>query len=88
VGTVASWGQWHRGDSGIGRTAAIAFAREGADLAIAYWDEHGVAKGTAQWVEKAGRRCTLYAGDIGDDAFCRQIVEKMSFPRLAGSTSW
>lgn len=63
------------GDSGIGRAVAIAFTREGADLAIAYWDEHGDAKDPAQWVEKAGRRCKLYAGDIGDDAFCRQIVE-------------
>jgi NAD(P)-dependent dehydrogenase (short-subunit alcohol dehydrogenase family) len=72
------------GDSGIGRAAAIAFAREGADVAIAYLDEHEDAKETAAWVEKAGQRCKLYSGDIGDDGFCRQIVDDVasSFGRL------
>lgn len=46
-------------DSGIGRAVAIAFAREGADVAIAYLDEHEDAKETARWVEQAGRQCLL-----------------------------
>jgi NAD(P)-dependent dehydrogenase (short-subunit alcohol dehydrogenase family) len=63
------------GDSGIGRAAAIAFAREGADVVIAYLDEHEDAKDTASWVEKAGRQSLTFAGDAGEDAFCRQVVE-------------
>ena len=47
------------GDSGIGRAVAIAFAREGADIALAYWEEHEDAKETANWVEQAGRQCGL-----------------------------
>ena len=72
------------GDSGIGRAAAIAFAREGADVVIAYLDEHEDAKDTASWVEKAGRQCILYAGDAGDDDFCRRIVDEtvQKFGRL------
>ncbi len=53
-------------DSGIGRAVAIAFAREGADVAIAYLNEHEDAKETANWVEAAGRNCcdcVLLAGD-------------------------
>lgn len=64
------------GDSGIGRAAAIAFAREGADVVIAYLDEHDDARDTSSWVEKAGRRCVLHAGDVGDEAFCTRIVEE------------
>src|SRR5918997_3983372 len=44
------------GDSGIGRAVAIAYAREGADVAISYYDEHDDARETAKWIEKAGRR--------------------------------
>jgi NAD(P)-dependent dehydrogenase (short-subunit alcohol dehydrogenase family) len=62
-------------DSGIGRAVAIAYAREGADVAIAYLDEHDDAKETARWVEQAGRRALLLPGDITDRAHCRQIVE-------------
>ncbi|MFM0522562.1 MULTISPECIES: glucose 1-dehydrogenase [Caballeronia] len=63
-------------DSGIGRAVAIAYAREGADVAIAYLDEHDDAKETARWVEKAGRRALLLPGDITDRTHCRQLVEK------------
>jgi NAD(P)-dependent dehydrogenase (short-subunit alcohol dehydrogenase family) len=62
------------GDSGIGRAAAIAFAREGADVVISYLDEHEDAEDTAEWVRKAGRRCLTIAGDIGDEALCEQII--------------
>lgn len=64
------------GDSGIGRAVAIAFAREGADLAIAYLDEHEDAKETQRLVEEAGRRAVLVAGDIQNSAHCRAIVDK------------
>src|SRR5947207_15603096 len=52
------------GDSGIGRAVAIAFAREGADLVVAYLCEHDDAQETARWVEQAGRKCVLPAGDL------------------------
>jgi NAD(P)-dependent dehydrogenase (short-subunit alcohol dehydrogenase family) len=63
-------------DSGIGRAVAIAFAREGADVAIAYLDEHEDAKETAHWVEAAGRRCFLLPGDLAERAQCLTVVEK------------
>ncbi|MFY0727401.1 SDR family oxidoreductase [Pseudomonas sp. NFX15] len=62
------------GDSGIGRAVAIAFAREGADLAISYLDEHEDAKETARWVEDAGRQCLLLPGNIASQAHCAGIV--------------
>jgi len=64
------------GDSGIGRSVAVAFAREGADVAVVYLNEHDDAKETAQQVENAGCRCQLIAGDIGREAFCQRAVEK------------
>lgn len=64
------------GDSGIGRAVAIAFAREGADVAIAYLNEHEDAEETRRLVEAEGRRCLTMAGDIGQEAFCREAVEK------------
>jgi len=64
------------GDSGIGRAVAIAFAREGADVAIAYLDEHEDAKQTAQWVEAAGRQCLLVPGDLAERSQCLAVVEK------------
>ena len=64
------------GDSGIGRAVALAYAREGADVLISYLDEHSDAKETVRIVEKEGRRCISVAGDIGDEAHCRQIVER------------
>jgi len=64
------------GDSGIGRAVAIAFAREGADVAIAYLDEHEDAKQTAQWVEAAGRQCLLLPSDLAERSQCLAVVEK------------
>lgn len=63
------------GDSGIGRAVAIAFAKEGADVAILYLTEHGDAKETAKLVEKAGGKCLLIAGDVGDESFCKKAVK-------------
>jgi NAD(P)-dependent dehydrogenase (short-subunit alcohol dehydrogenase family) len=63
------------GDSGIGRAVAIAFAKEGADVAIAYLSEHGDAQETRALVEKEGQRCVAIAGDVGDEGFCRQAVQ-------------
>jgi NAD(P)-dependent dehydrogenase (short-subunit alcohol dehydrogenase family) len=64
------------GDSGIGRAAAIAFAKEGADLAIVYLDEHKDAELVKRRVEELGRKCVLIPGDIGDEQFCISAVEK------------
>lgn len=62
------------GDSGIGRSVAVLFAREGADVAILYLDEHKDAKATQVAVEKEGRKCIAIAGDIADASFCRDAV--------------
>ena len=64
------------GDSGIGRAVAIAFAREGADVAIVYLNEHQDAEETQQFVEKEGRRCLLIAGDVGTVQFCEDSVNR------------
>jgi NAD(P)-dependent dehydrogenase (short-subunit alcohol dehydrogenase family) len=61
-------------DSGIGRAVAIAFAREGADVALSYLDEHEDAKETARWVEEAGRQCILLPGDLAEKQQCSDIV--------------
>jgi NAD(P)-dependent dehydrogenase (short-subunit alcohol dehydrogenase family) len=63
------------GDSGIGRAVAVLFAREGADVAIVYLDEHEDARDTARAVEAEGRRCVTFAGDVADANFCRATVE-------------
>lgn len=63
------------GDSGIGRAVAIAFAKEGANVAILYLREHGDAKDTQQKVEATGRRCIILAGDVGEEAFCEKAVQ-------------
>lgn len=64
------------GDSGIGRAVAIAFAKEGADIAIMYLNEHDDAKQTKQMVEEQGQRAVAIAGDIGDESFCQQAVQQ------------
>lgn len=62
------------GDSGIGRAAAIAFAKEGAHVVIGYLDEHADAEETRQEIQDAGRECIALAGDVGTPAFCAQLV--------------
>jgi len=64
------------GDSGIGRATAVAFAKEGADLAIFYLNEHDDALETQKHVEQKGRKCLLIAGDIGDEEFCKSSVKQ------------
>ena len=64
------------GDSGIGRAVAIAFAREGADVAISYLSEHKDAAETAKYVEEAGRKAVLIPGDISLEGHCKQVIEK------------
>lgn len=64
------------GDSGIGRAVAIAYAREGADILIAYLDEHDDARETIKWVEDAGQRCIAVPGDIKSAEHCRQVIAK------------
>jgi len=63
-------------DSGIGRAVAIAYAKEGADVAILYLNEHDDAKETKHLVEKQGRRAVTIAGDIGDENFCQQAIQQ------------
>jgi NAD(P)-dependent dehydrogenase (short-subunit alcohol dehydrogenase family) len=62
------------GDSGIGRSVAIHFAKEGADVAIMYLEENKDAEETRKLVEKEGRKCLLMAGDAGDPQFCEECV--------------
>jgi NAD(P)-dependent dehydrogenase (short-subunit alcohol dehydrogenase family) len=62
------------GDSGIGRAVAILYAKEGADVAIVYLNEHKDARETKRLVESQGRKCLLIAGDIGREKFCRAAV--------------
>lgn len=64
------------GDSGIVRAVAIAFAKEGADIVIAYLDEHEDAKETKAKIEECERRCVLLKGDVGDEGFCAEGVSK------------
>jgi NAD(P)-dependent dehydrogenase (short-subunit alcohol dehydrogenase family) len=63
------------GDSGIGRAVAVAFAREGADVAISYLSEEQDAQETKRLVEAEGRRCATIAGDIGDEGAAGRVVE-------------
>jgi NAD(P)-dependent dehydrogenase (short-subunit alcohol dehydrogenase family) len=64
------------GDSGIGRAVAIAYAREGADVVISYLSEDSDAEETAGYVEEAGRKAVLIAGDVSDPQHCRDIIAK------------
>lgn len=63
------------GDSGIGQAVAVAFAKEGADIAIVYLKEHSDAKETRRLVEKEGRKCLLLPGDVGEEKFCKSAVK-------------
>jgi NAD(P)-dependent dehydrogenase (short-subunit alcohol dehydrogenase family) len=65
------------GDSGIGRSVAVLFAREGADIAIIYLNEHEDAETTRLAVADEGRECLLIPGDISDSDFCREAVDKV-----------
>ena len=72
------------GDSGIGRAVAIAFAKEGADVAVVYLEEEKDANETKRLVEEHGRKCLLIAGDVGQEEFCRKAIAKsfnVSFKR-------
>ncbi|MGU3540517.1 SDR family oxidoreductase [Methylobacterium sp. A54F] len=71
-------------DSGIGRAVALAFAREGADVLVSYYDEHDDARETCRLVEEAGRRAIPMGGDISEAGHCRAIVERAvdAFGRL------
>jgi NAD(P)-dependent dehydrogenase (short-subunit alcohol dehydrogenase family) len=64
------------GDSGIGRSVAVLFAREGADVAIVYLTAHEDAEETKRCIEEEGRRCVLIPGDVKDSGFCKQAVER------------
>ena len=71
------------GDSGIGRAVSVLFAREGADVAIVYLNEHDDARATQQAIEREGRRCILIPGDVRQPAFCRRAVAA-TIKRLGG----
>lgn len=64
------------GDSGIGKSVSIYFAKEGADVVIVYLNEHQDAAETKKTVEAEGKKCLLLAGDIGDEAFCQEVIKK------------
>ncbi len=64
------------GDSGIGRAVAVAYAKEGADVAIAYLSEDNDAQHTETLVERAGQRCVLLAGDLSEEQNCRIAVDR------------
>lgn len=65
------------GDSGIGEAAAIAYAKEGANLAIVYLDEEEDANNTKKLIEQNGGECLLLSGDIGDEDFCKSVVDQV-----------
>jgi NAD(P)-dependent dehydrogenase (short-subunit alcohol dehydrogenase family) len=64
------------GDSGIGRATAVAMAREGADIAIVYLEEHKDADETLELIESEGRDAIKIAGDVGEEAFCKKCIEQ------------
>ena len=66
------------GDCGIGRAVAVAMAREGALISILYLDEHDDANETKRLVEAEGSQCLLFAGDVGDEMFCWESVERVN----------
>ena len=64
------------GDSGIGRAVAIAYAKEGAQVAVVYLDEHKDAEETRSLVEQQGQTCLLISGDVGDEKFCQRAIKQ------------
>ena len=64
------------GDSGIGRSVAVLYAREGADVAILYLDQHQDAEQTKRVVEEQGRKCLTFAGDVADRDVCRKVIDE------------
>lgn len=64
------------GDSGIGRSVALAYAKEGADVVIVYLEEHADAKETARLVRDCGVQCAIVAGDVGQGRFCKHVIAK------------
>ena len=64
------------GDSGIGRSVAIYFAKEGANISIVYLNEDGDAATTKTLIEKEGQKCILLPGDIGDETFCQSVINQ------------
>lgn len=72
------------GDSGIGRAVAVAYAKEGAKLVIAYLNEHQDAQETQKMIEAEGNECVTLAGDVSTSQFCKQMIEKAvsSFGKL------
>ncbi|PHI48673.1 NAD(P)-dependent oxidoreductase [Bacillus halotolerans] len=72
------------GDSGIGRAVSVLFAKEGANVVIVYFNEHQDAEETKEYIEKEGVKCLLIAGDVGDEAFCNEVVRQASqaFPTI------
>lgn len=64
------------GDSGIGRSVAVLFAREGADVCVVYLNEHADAEETKKMVEKEGRQCITIAGDVSNAVFCKASVKQ------------
>ncbi|MCA0972336.1 SDR family oxidoreductase [Halobacillus litoralis] len=64
------------GDSGIGKSVAIGYAKEGADVAIVYLDEHEDAEKTKQLVEQQGQKAILIPGDVGEETFCQTVVQQ------------
>lgn len=65
------------GDSGIGRAVSVAYANEGADVALIYLNEHEDAEETKRLIERKGRRCITLCGDLGDESFCFSAVSKV-----------
>lgn len=72
------------GDSGIGRAVAVAYAKEGADIAFVYLNEQADAEETTKRIEALGRRCLSLAGDVGDEGFCQNVVNEVikTFKRI------
>lgn len=65
------------GDSGIGHAVALFFAKEGADIAIVYLNEHRDAKKVKKQIEEIGQKCLLISGNVSNEKFCQQIIKKL-----------